>query len=142
VSALARGSPDSSVATYRYVFNPAPHLAAWVYALGAFADVIAATPAAGSSAPAPQSPACSHPVMLEGHFDARAPNLSVLLKAGFEPYATANMLAQKYHFKILAVFTHAVKAFAIGDIDAAIIPLLQCEPSIDVLSFDIPTTAT
>jgi hypothetical protein len=109
------------------------------YALAVAAVTI---PVYAEGTPTQRPAACPHPVTLEGHFDARAPNLTVLLNDGFEPSATAHMLAEKYHFTVLAVFTHAVKAFAIKDIDVAIIPLLQCEPSISVLSFDAPTTIT
>jgi len=86
------------------------------------------------------TPACPHPVIVEGHFDARAPHLHVLVKADSDPHATANMLAQKYHFTILAIWTHAAHGFAIKDIDLALIPLLQCEPSVEILSFDAVTT--
>jgi len=56
-------------------------------------------------------------------------------------HAIANMLAKKYHFTLLAVWTY-FHGFAIKDIDLALIPLLQCEPTIKVLSFDAVTTIT
>jgi hypothetical protein len=87
-------------------------------------------------------PPCSHPVRVAGHFDARAPNLHVLLKSDFEPNATANMLAQKYHFTLSAIWTHGPHGFAIKDIDRSLMSLLQCEPSIESMSFDAITTST
>jgi hypothetical protein len=43
---------------------------------------------------------CLHPAKLEGDFHAKAPNLMVVFRDGFEPYTTARMLAQKYHFTV------------------------------------------
>jgi hypothetical protein len=94
-----------------------------------------------SSAPPPtESSLCSHPALLEGHFDSRAPNLSIVFKPGVDPVATANALARKYHLKIGWIFTAALKGLLLNDIDLEIIPRLRCEPSIEMVSFDAPTS--
>jgi hypothetical protein len=82
------------------------------------------------------TPSCAHPAPVDGHFDVRAPNLIVQLKPDFEPYAAAKALSQKYHFPVPAIWGHAIGSFPIRIIDPALIPLLQCEPSIESLSFD------
>jgi hypothetical protein len=95
-----------------------------------------------AAVPAQVTTRCAHPAKLEGHFDAKAPNLIVVFRDGFEPYATTGMLAQKYHLTVSWIFAHALHGFAISDIDVSMIPQLQCEPSIDSLSFDAPTSIT
>ena len=99
----------------------------------------AAQPSLGQ-APTQQSAACTHPATVDGHFDPKAPNLTVLVRNGFEPRATAELLAQKYHLTLAWVYTYALRGFAIKDIDVSLIPKLQCEPSIELLSFDLPTS--
>jgi hypothetical protein len=84
----------------------------------------------------PHKPACSHPAAVEGRFELKAPNLIVEVKDGTDPYALARILAQKHHFTVLAVFSHALRAFVIKDIDFAVIPRLQCERGVKLLSFD------
>ena len=89
---------------------------------------------------APSRSACPHPAIVENRFNPVAPNLIVLLNDGFEQFQTAHALSDKYHFKVLAIF-RTVRSFSISDIDVTIVPMLQCEPSIKVLSFDIPVIA-
>jgi hypothetical protein len=113
------------------------HCIALVCTLALVSNAQAGSP---TGTPERQASRCSHPVPVEGHFDAQAPNLTVQVETGVDPYATARKLAHKYHFNLLAVFSHAVRAFVIKDIDPAIIPMLQCEHGIKLLSFAVSTS--
>ena len=113
---------------------------AWVCTLGIIAGMPVSDNAAAGSAQA--SSHCPHSAAVEGYFDAKAPNLTVQFRAGFAPYATARMLAQKYHLTVSWVYAHALSGFTIKNIDVSLIPRLQCEPSIKVLSFDAPASTT
>src|SRR5262249_6469937 len=85
-------------------------------------------------------PACSHPVAVTGHFDATAPNLRVLVKGDSDPSAVAKVLSEKYRFTVSDIWTQRPRGFVIKDIALALIPLLQCEPTVENLVFDAVTT--
>src|SRR5580658_6862025 len=78
------------------------------------------------------SPVCSRPATLKGHREDEVPTASVFLNEGFDPYKTARLLLQKYHFTLLIVVP-GDRAFYATDINRAVIPLLQCEPSVKAL---------
>src|ERR1700682_1781919 len=122
--------------------NPALYFLLSLSSVSAYANAVAGPSAPTPTDSAPKSSLCAHPAKLEGHLDARAPDLGIILRHGFDPAETAHALAQKYHFRISAIFTTAFRGFFIKGIDVAIIPRLRCEPSIDTLSFDIPTSTT
>jgi len=97
---------------------------------------------AAAATSAQTSTHCSHPAKLEGHFDSKVPNFTVRFRQGFEPYATTRFLVQKYHFTVSWIYAHSLSGFTIKNVEASLIPQLRCEPSIDSLSFDIPTGIT
>ncbi|MBS0380664.1 MAG: hypothetical protein JSS29_19450 [Proteobacteria bacterium] len=65
-----------------------------------------------------------------------------MLRKGSDPPDVARKLAQKYHFTVMSVWSHAILGFVIRNIDLHLIPVLQCEPDIEQLSFDAVTMIT
>jgi hypothetical protein len=115
--------------------RPLP-VVAYLLFLGVCANAFPDSPSASPAGRLPKALPCSRPVKVEGEFNPRLPNLLITFKDGIDPTAAAERLARKYRFKIGAIWT-ALGGFFIRNIDVKIVPLLQCEPTINLMSFDV-----
>ena len=82
----------------------------------------------------PVTPACDHPAPLEGVLDPNAPGFIVEFHAGVDADLESHRLGGVYGFAPQHVYS-TIPGFS-ALIDEAALPMIQCEPSVDLIERD------
>jgi hypothetical protein len=86
-----------------------------------------------------EQPQCRHPAPVHGHFDAAAPNCTVIVRKDLSQAAMARRLATKYNFTPW-VF-HIIHGFAAQHVTVEMVSNLRCEKGVESIEYDLPTSA-